>query len=321
MLITGQEINPSKACSCSDSFLGDRIFVEDNSFIDSINGIDGCGISIADYLKSISFAEKKTYNLPPNNYMRLGVDANNPRGYKFLAMVIQPEHTLYWNHIDSFLNGSLNFTYSIDLSFTELQNDMVKVNGTVTLSPDNGIKNPTWSNIANINIDGNFNVNWVDALIPWNSVSPIKLTNSFITEDITFEINSMVTQDDNGVVNDTITTMVTIDGIILNLTLNIDGLIDTEDPNNSVMQYDVSLDMLGRYVANFAISTSYMSSFTSEIITSTITGDMVTTNATRFRKATGLLIFSSDDVENIDDLMLYNPGITTNMSLQILLAG
>lgn len=321
MIIYGDEIDPNSACTCSDKFTGDSIYVEDNSFKDLLNGVNGCGIDISGYLKNISFIEKRSYTIPTRHAMKLGKDANNPQDYKFLLVSFPNDKDLYWNHIDPFLSGSINFDYTINLRFESLLNNMIQADGVMELIPDNSIRNTSWANIANVNINGDYYVNWVDATRPWNEVSPLILTNQFIKEKIVLGINSFVNQDDDGNISGRILAQTIQDGIIVKLSIEISGFHDPDDSNNTVINIDsLEVELDGKYVATFSESITIMQTADDIAIDVDLSGTLVTTNATRYRKAHGILLLSSDSVEALDDILLFNPNIT-DVNIQVMMAG
>lgn len=304
MVVTG-EVSPDTLCKCNNDYLGDRITIMDDSILAMLAGMEDAKIDISGFMKSISFIENRSQVLPPRTSSLL--KSFNQSGMKFLAVLIPDmEKVLYWKHqTDSVLDKSpLNFITAMTLNMTSFSNDLIGVSGNITLTPDNSTRWLSWVNPAEYTLNGVTLTSWDSAQIPWREISPFGISNTYITSPITAQVSGMANQDRNGNFTGEASTIVSMDSTQIRMKVTFSGTYPTAFAINTI-----TMEVDGEYVGvlSHAYTVAHTYDINLRILTANITGTASSTKTLRYNKVHGLLFMSSNNVQNIQDVLLFNP--------------
>ncbi len=312
---TGAEKQTVDLCKCGHDYGGDRIILEDSTFVPILGGERQFGLDFSSFFKNISQSNLLKFKLS-SKQSRLISDIDGT-GMKFIAVsVVDPTQPLYWRKtnincnntdpIQEFVTAILNGSFKITTDpFTS---DRINAVVTMTLDSDNSFKMVTWTNIGASFIDGKFTTTWLDGQYSWNDYHPLLTTNTQLVVVNNVISAPVVIENDNQMnFSGEVTLQAIVGSTAINVTLKFSGVYgDTFVVNSIIVGLDGHLVgplfmLVGQPIADFTTIPLEME------VNFTFTG--ASGLIEEYDKIVGMMVLTSTDNEPLKTIKLYNGGI------------
>lgn len=314
MIITSNtgENKSHEICKCGNDYGGDRIILEDSTFIPILGGERGCGLDLSGWFKNVSQVNNIKFKLNPKQTKI--VQSLDDQGVKFLAIsVTDPTKPIYWRKVlDSPFYEKITAILDASWKITTLPftSDRVNAEFTLTLNSDNDLKTITWANIGTSFIDGGSTTNWNEGDHTWNDYHPLLTSNTkLIVNDSVTTVPFVIEQADNGDFAGEVTTQVVFGSTVANITFKISGNYPAQEIAIDTIKVVLDGHLVGEL---FILSGMPVTDFVSTPLSMEAESTFIAASGLieEYDKIVGLMVLTSTDNEPIAKIKLLNNGTT-----------
>lgn len=287
------------ACTCQD----DIIKVVGSQFVAYANGSPFGKIDLCDFAKQIGVVSKSEIAIKPKDFVILRLEESLTQFLLLKAHSINER--FHWRFLPDGNTEDyvINYGAAINLESTTILDDKINITGTVTLTPNPVVRNPTWNTIGSTFINGNFYTRWFGTNVSWNNIRQDRLTNTLATLPvITGTISGSIQQDVNGVFTGSISFIATEGQYTVKGTIGLQGTL----PSNIEIINPI-ITMEGKYTATFDRLVGINLNIVDNKIVGSLDLELYTSLAKKYRRCDQIMLLTSYGNVGIEDIEIYNP--------------